>query len=313
MKCDLVSIIVPVYNTKNYIERCVNSLLRQTYPNIEIIMVDDGSVDGSAELLDSLARTYPLRVIHKQNGGAGSARNVGLDIAAGEWIVFADSDDLYSETAIAYLVNICERNHCMLACCGVTVEESDLSHAEGDGKSETKVYNGEIGMQKLLEEQILSYLSSKIYHRSLFSENLRIPEGMTFEDLFIMPEIFAKVNRIAETTEKLYYYYQNREGNVSRSRSVKHSLDLSIAQRHRYDMAVQLPELPESTKALLLFKAVRSSLGAYRCSASEKAWKRERTGIVEFMKKYCQDIMCCRTLTIPYKCLAFVLSMAQGE
>lgn len=84
MNRTMVSVIVPVYNTKDYIEECVNSLLNQSYSELEIIMVDDGSVDGSGELMDSLSKIYPLRVVHKENGGAGSARNAGLEVASGE-------------------------------------------------------------------------------------------------------------------------------------------------------------------------------------------------------------------------------------
>lgn len=197
----------------------------------------------------------------------------------------------------------------MLACCGRTIDKSELYHGSC-AKLETNVYDKRTGLQKLLEEQIFSYLTGKIYHKSLFSENLRMPEKMSFEDLYIMPEIFVKANRIAETPQKLYYYYHNREGNLSSSCSIKHSMSLSIAQRHRYEFACQMTELSESTKSLLLFKAVRASLGAYHRSTFEKVvWKCDRKNIVAFLKKYRQHILHCPMLTIPYKCLALVLSI----
>lgn len=308
MKSDLISVIIPVYNTKDYIEKCVQSVLQQTYSPIEIIMVDDGSVDGSGELLDSLSQAYSLSVVHKQNGGAASARNAGLDIANGEWIVFADSDDVYSEVAIERLVDMCKRNHCTLACCGVATDYSELSHGNCE-QPEIKVYNRDIGMKLLLEEQILSYIPSKIYHKSLFSENLRIPEKMTFEDLYIMPEIFERADRIAQTTEKLYYYCQDRGGNVSSIHSVQHSLDLSVAQRHRYILATKHPELPENTKQLLLFRAVRASLGAYRLSLFQKNWGGERRKITEFFSRYRWDILHCSKLTMVHKFIVLGLSI----
>lgn len=309
----LVSVIVTVYNTKDFVEACVNSLMHQTYSCIEIIIVDDGSVDGSGELIDSLSQIHPLKVVHKENGGAGSARNTGLELASGEWIIFADCDDIYSKNAIDRLVDICERNQCLLACCGTAVNASDLSQGSCV-QSEVKVYDRETGLQKLLEEQIKSYFHSKIYHRSLFAGKMRIPEGMTFEDLYIMPDFFAKANRIAVTSEKLYYYYQNRTGNISSAVSVYHCISLSIAQRHRYVFGCPMLMLPENTMSLLLYRAVRSSLGAYRRAASDKvAWKSERKSIVGFLKRYRQNILRCPTLSIQYKLISLVLSTTRGD
>lgn len=273
MKSELVSVIIPVYNTKDCLENSVQSILKQTYSPIEIIMVDDGSTDGSGELLDYLAQIYPLRVIHKDNGGAASARNLGLEYANGEWIVFIDSDDLCKGYMIERLLEICKNNNCSIACCDVTVNYSEFFE-EKQEQSDIMVYDGKEAIKLLLEERILSYLHSKIYKKSLFSKNLRLPEGITFEDLYIMPEIFLNADQIAITTEKLYYYFQDRVGNVSSHHSVKHSFDLSLAQRHRYTISKELHEIPQETRQLLLFRAVRASLGAYRRSLFQQKWKK---------------------------------------
>lgn len=143
------------------------------------------------------------------------------------------------------------------------------------------MYDRETGLQKLQEEEIVSYFSCKSYHKSLLTSDLHIPERMSFGDLYTMPEIFAKAQRIAKTPEKLYYYYRDRLWNMSSSCSVKHSVDLSIAQRHWYDFACQILELPESTKSWLLVRVVRSSLGAYRRSVLKRAeWECDRMKIV---------------------------------
>lgn len=304
MKYELVSVIIPVYNTKDYLENCVQSIVKQTYSPIEIIIVDDGSTDGSGELLDSLAEIYPLKVIHKNNGGAASARNLGLEHANGEWIVFIDSDDLCKRHMIERLLEICKSNNCSIACCDVAVNYSEF--LEEKEQSDVVVYGRKEAIKLLLEERILSYLHSKIYKRSLF-KNLRLPEGITFEDLYIMPEIFLNTNQIAVTTEKLYYYFQERVGNVSSYHSVKHSFDLSLAQRHRYIISKKLRELTQETRQLLLSRAVRASIGAYRRSLFQRKWKKARKEITIFIRNSFWEIQKCKCLGGVYKCIAFVL------
>lgn len=194
-------------------------------------------------------KIYPLKVIHKNNVGAASARNLGLEHANGEWVVFIDSDDLCKRHMINRLLEICKSNNCSIAYCDVTVNYSDFF--EEQEQSDIVVYGREEAIKLLLEERILSYLPSKIYKRSLF-KNLGLPEGITFEDLYIMPEIFLNANQIAD------YYFQDRIGNVSSYLPVKHSFDLSLAQRYRYIISKELRELSQETRQLLLSRAVRA-------------------------------------------------------
>ena len=121
----MISIIIPVYNSEHILETCVKSILQQEYRNIEVILVDDGSIDRSPGICDELAKQdHRIKVIHKDNGGISSARNQGLDIATGEWITFCDNDDLVSPNWLKHLITLVERNESILPICSFTRDSS---------------------------------------------------------------------------------------------------------------------------------------------------------------------------------------------
>ena len=120
MNDPLISVLVPVYKTEAYLTRCVSSICNQTYKNLEIILVDDGSPDRSGEVCDALAREdRRIRVIHKENGGLASARNAGIDAMTGEYAAFVDSDDYILPEMIRTLYDLCIRHQAQIACCGI--------------------------------------------------------------------------------------------------------------------------------------------------------------------------------------------------
>ena len=124
---DLISVIVPVYNVENYLRECLDSIVAQTYRNIEVILVDDGSKDSSGKICDEYAdKDNRIKVIHKENGGVSAARNTGLDIAKGEWISYVDSDDYIESTMIETLICLAKKNDVELAMCSF----KDISECE---------------------------------------------------------------------------------------------------------------------------------------------------------------------------------------
>lgn len=123
----LVSIIVPIYNAKDYLPQCVDSLLNQTYTNLDVILVDDGSTDGSGALCDAYASDSRVHVVHKNNGGISSARNAGLDVAKGDYIAFCDADDYVHQQMIEILLNTSVGNGCDLSICGLSCVEEGFS------------------------------------------------------------------------------------------------------------------------------------------------------------------------------------------
>ena len=192
----LISVIVPIYKVENYIRRCVDSILAQTYPNIEVVLVDDGSPDNCGTICDEYShRDERVIVIHRKNGGLSAARNSGIDACHGEYIGFVDSDDYISPTMYEQLYNDIAQFGTLLAFCHPEV----IRNGQTDNKwygNHSEIRSKEYVMRRSIEESIWWEAWSKIYHRSLFN-NIRFPEGKTNEDFAIMMYIYEQCDKIA--------------------------------------------------------------------------------------------------------------------
>ncbi len=221
----LISVIIPIYKAEKYIENCVKRIMSQTYQNLEIILVDDGSPDKSGVICDRLAEEdVRIRVIHKENGGAATARNAGLDVMTGEYIAFVDADDYMELNYIETLYRTLSENKAQVAICSFkTVDEDgktisiDSLHdemvAENDGNGQetlgTRIFTGnEIILQDLQGhwEHVAPW--GKLYQADLF-EGVRYPKWPAYEDEPVFIRVFDKVERAAASKEKLYYYVQH--------------------------------------------------------------------------------------------------------
>ena len=211
---ELVTVIVPVYNAEKYLERCVDSILRQTYTNLEIILVDDGSPDRSGELCDAYAqKDGRVRVIHKQNGGVSAARNAGLDICAGAWIMFVDSDDFIAPDIVEYLLRLCREHGVGVAQCG-RFQGKDDGFPKETTKEQVKVW--EFRELYASPRRIYrGYVTMKLFTASLFRE-LRFPVGLTAEDWDVSIKALYIAKRIAVSNRRLYYYFMS-ENSISRN------------------------------------------------------------------------------------------------
>ena len=208
MNESLISVIVPVYNTEKYLERCINSILHQTYKNIELILVDDGSTDNSSTICDEYAKQdYRVKVIHKKNGGLSSARNAGLDIAIGDYIGFIDSDDYISEKMYESLYKAIEgKNNSISNVMFVRV------FSDGYIASSTVPHNKSeiILKEKYIEELLLhkgdASVCSKLFPRKLLIGK-KFKEGKLNEDLLFMFSILKEIKNINFVGEIGYYYF----------------------------------------------------------------------------------------------------------
>jgi len=255
---DLLSIIVPIYNVEKYLERCISSIVAQSYANTEIILVDDGSSDGSGAICDSWKkRDARIKVIHKINGGLADARNAGIDCASGEYIAFIDGDD--SVEPEMYEVMIAEMEACdaKIACCGkrkkyVTGKEVLTQNCE-----KKMVFKVSDALGKLLEGSFIDESAcDKVFKRSLF-EGIRFPKGEINEDIPIMPHIFAQSENVVHVGKAFYNYHQN-VGSITRSGySVKMHVHIEHMQIVKEYIIQNYPELEESLMMLL---------GRYSCS-----------------------------------------------
>jgi glycosyltransferase involved in cell wall biosynthesis len=213
-KKGLISIIVPVYKAEKYLSRCVESLLSQTYKNIEIILIDDDSPDNCPQLCDNYAKQYKnINVIHLKDSGIGvsGARNAGLDNASGEYVAFVDSDDFVHSDFFSILKNVLETNSTakMSICSYQKVSESTKQFDTINSKNEI-ILDDMGAMNLIIDDQNMSAVWSKLYMTSIF-EDLRFPLGKHNEDMFLMPFIFQKAKNIVYTPQPLYYYFQDNE------------------------------------------------------------------------------------------------------
>ena len=210
MKNDLISVIVPIYKVEKYIHECVDSILAQTYTNLEIILVDDGSPDNCGKICDEYAaKDSRIKVIHQENGGVSSARNAGLDAVTGNYIGWVDPDDFIEINMFEELYRSIMEFHSDLSVCGVKKFGLD-SRSE---IYENKCVNQSDYLRELLVENIKSYLWNKLYKKHLF-DNIRFPEGEVFEDMKIMHLVGERISS-ASFTDKTFYNYRIRQYSIT--------------------------------------------------------------------------------------------------
>lgn len=216
-----ISIIVPVYKVEKYLEKCVDSILAQTFTDFELILVDDGSPDRSGAMCDEYAqKDSRVRVIHKENGGLSSARNAGIDVAKGRYLGFVDSDDYIDSKMYEQLFTDIEREQADLSICGIYHVYEGKKPKK---KSETvMVLNRDEAMELIFHgNEISDHAVNKLYKRGIFSK-LRYPLGKYHEDSFTIVGILDQCNTVVVNTTQRYYYYHRSDSITSHAFSRKH-------------------------------------------------------------------------------------------
>ena len=217
-KEDLISIIIPIYNVEKYLEKCLNSIIGQTYNNIEIILVDDGSKDQSKEICDNYAKTdNRIRVIHNENKGVSNARNTGIDIAKGKYITFIDADDYVDKNYVDVLYALCIKNNADITICGVKDEDNDGNILNESNEIETKLDKKEMLKELLNEKYFFSVCWAKLYKRDIIA-NIRFNENMKIgEDFEFLYKVLYNIDTVyVDTTKKLYHFLM-REGSATKN------------------------------------------------------------------------------------------------
>ncbi len=209
----LISIIIPVYNVEKYLNRCVESAVKQTYANLEIILIDDGSKDKSKEMCDTwMEIDSRIKVIHKENGGLSDARNNGLVATTGEYICFLDSDDWISLDMIEKMYNALKDSKAEISVCRYVGVFLNGEKSYYDKRYQNEVFDQKSVIKKLLEgKQISNHACFKLFKSSILEQNL-FPKGKSYEDIYVMTDLFLKCNKVAYIDEDLYFYYQNDAG-----------------------------------------------------------------------------------------------------
>lgn len=256
-----VSVIVPVYNAVAHLGACIASIQQQTHSALDVILVDDGSTDGSGELCDEIAATDPrVRVIHQTNGGIGAAQNAGLDAAVGEFVTFCDNDDLMSPHLVERLLGILLDADADMSCCrwwnvGASAAGAALEDHRDDPPGATLVFSDaarsyqtifSVALRRLRNEE-LRYFSEanwgKLYRTSLFN-GIRFPSGRFAQDVAIAMDLYLRMRRVASCSDRLYFWLQ-RGDSVSHSlRSASYYHDIVRAHASAFELALANGILP---------------------------------------------------------------------
>lgn len=240
MRSELVSVIVPVHDVAPYLRRCVDSLINQNYKNIEILLIDDGSTDGSEEICDNYAQKDPrVRVLHQEYLGVSDARNKGLAMSLGNYIIFLDSDDEADPDYVGKLYKTLIDNDLDIAqCCLVRYKDGKPYNVE-PVKEGVQIFTG-LEMQAKTFEKDKYYkmvVCGKLYKKSLY-DGLTFPVGRIHEDTALIYRLYYNAKRVGLIDDYLYYYHFNAQSITERKNNIQR-LDGYYVLREKYDFYVQ--------------------------------------------------------------------------
>lgn len=255
----LISVIIPVYQVEAYLSACVESVLAQSYSNLEIILVDDGSPDSCPRMCDDYAAKDPrIRVIHKENGGLSSARNAGLDAAKGEFLAFLDSDDLWSPFFLEHLYQAISETGADFAVCQFQRFRGEAppgvgSYVTPELLSSQKAFECFFGNRNV--NMVVTW--NKLYRKEIF-HGIHFPAGRLHEDEAVIHEIIGSAQSIAWLEETLYYYRESPNSITTAKFNLKR-LDETLAKERRiaYFEARGLQNLADRTKVVYLSNLMR--------------------------------------------------------
>lgn len=271
----LVSVIIPVYNVSLYLQQALDSVIHQTYKNLEILVIDDGSTDGSEVICDEYLSDPRVIVIHQENRGLSGARNTGLNHATGDYIAFLDSDDVYHPEMINLLLQSILRYNADLSVCAYTpFINSHLEKAKHKHRGvieKEHILSAREAIISLFEGSFSTNVWSKLYRRQLW-KFLRFPEGYVYEDLRVMPFLLEKCNRIA-TLPQILVYHRLRKESISHTDTKKNLEDnISAFQTAlAYANTIQ-PSLPPEIITIYREKRLRSLIFKHETLYRSKAF-----------------------------------------
>lgn len=280
---ELISIIIPVYNVEQYLNQCLESVMQQSYSNLEIILVNDGSTDGSGEICDYYRSFDPrIKVIHQKNAGLSEARNSGLRIANGEWIAFVDSDDWIDKDYIFKLFKVADKNAVDIVVCNYFIAEGD-SIAPILGINRLYTNEKDIMTDYFGRNSMRTVVWNKLYQRRIF-ENLSFREQKTHEDEFFTYLALHKAKKVMLINDPLYYYRQ-RADSIMGSKVSEKNLNCLEAELEKIDFVKQqYPELLVQVKCGTLGKIV------YYYQLALKEGRRKTKDLRQMLKSYQQQI-----------------------
>lgn len=297
----MISVIVPVYKVEKYLDHCVQSIVNQTYKDLEIILVDDGSPDRCPAMCDEWARKDArIKVIHKENGGVSSARNVGLDNASGEYIGFVDSDDYLEPRMYESLFHDLSVNNSDISVCSSFLV-TENAEVKTDRTFENQVLTQEEAV-KLISYRMNNSLWNKLFKKSVI-DGCRFDEGHTFgEDHLILLHILKNVHRVSFISDSLYYYVQ-RSNSTTGSRFSERSFDQVYMKDSLYDFAKENYPYVSEYYRKLCFTARENMCRKIILSNAEEKYSQELNEYCKYMQNEYGAVKAAlsKTETVEYK------------
>jgi len=281
-----VSVVVPVYNVENYLAKCLDSLINQTYQNIEILVINDGSNDQSEEIIQKYAQQYPgkIKAFHKENGGLSDARNFGIDRATGEYLGFVDSDDYVTPSMFEEMVNLAEKYQAKMVICNIQKVDQ---HGNITQKL-TQIPNMPEKINLNDHFSIFSDLSyfacNKIFKRTLFNEK-RFKKGAHFEDIQLIPQLLLECDVIAQT-QNFHYQYLERTDSITKMHTER-GLDILKAVED-VEAAFEKSQYSNKKKELKnfqIFEGVYSYLAYLAFVKNEELFYKMSSKLQDFLKE----------------------------
>ena len=299
-----LSVIVPVYKTEKYLKKCVDSILASSYSDLDVILVDDGSPDGSGAICDGYAeKDSRVRVIHKQNGGLSSARNAGVDNAYGEYITFVDSDDYIDPDIYSHLISLMEKSGVSVGAMGIAyvTESEEPSFCKASACDGGKIVGGEDMLCAICRREEDCSVCNKIFRREVFC-GLKFPQGKLNEDFHFFSELLITKDVSFVISEAVGYYYFKRSGSITNSGFGKTLCDAVYNTEGAKRLAARRrPELVSAIGAYAAYQARTALLvmtrEQYKAEADFVGYCRE---VIKDNKKYLKgsfmqkkDRLCC--------------------
>ena len=266
----LISVVVPVYRVEKYLDHCIQSIAEQTYSNLEILLVDDGSPDGSGAICDRwAARDSRIRVFHKQNAGAGAARNTALDAARGEIITFVDSDDYLHPNMFSHLCGLMKDGVEIAECeIGIT-ERDDLAMDDGTG-AEILVCETEEALRLHIQDEVFRQTPpNKLYRRECVGD-IRFPEGNLIDDEFFTYKVLGNARKLAHSCACMYAYRQQSGSAMHKPYSLRRLQGLDAKLQRLGYFEQRFPGLVREAKADLLMTCLGAMQGCLRSLNGEE-------------------------------------------
>ena len=279
-----ISVIVPFYNVENYANRCINSIVNQTYKNLEIILVDDGSKDSSGIICDEWKdKDSRITVIHKQNGGLSDARNEGIKYTTGEYIAFIDSDDFIDKDMFEVLYNNIKETDSQISVCKYIQVEEDEKFKFIKSKEKT-IYSKREAIEELLsEKKITNHAWNKLYKKELF-KTIRYPKGRNFEDIGTTYKLFSECNRIVYSPCECYAYIV-RGNSITGNVSEKSLFDQVFLVKERYEYIDKKFDLKNDNLINRIYFIYRYHMSICKFLNKEVYYKKEIINEYKFFKE----------------------------